>query len=89
MFCAPRIDFDGAEGVVFRSDVLRARTLFPRYRGSRIPFSSFAGPDSFSTVPRALVSIFMFRAPELGFEGTEGVMSRFHVLRARTRFTRY
>jgi hypothetical protein len=31
----------------------------------------------------------MFCAPELVFDGTEGVESRFHVLRSRTRFQRY
>jgi hypothetical protein len=31
----------------------------------------------------------MFCAPGLGFDGTEGVMSCFHVLRTRTRFRQY
>jgi hypothetical protein len=69
----------------------------------RVPFSRFARPDSFSAVPRALGLVFMFcartrfrRVPfscfallGLVFGGTEGVGSRFHVLRARTRFWRY
>jgi hypothetical protein len=33
--------------------------------------------------------VFLFCAPELIFGGTEGVGSRFHVLRSRNRFQRY
>jgi hypothetical protein len=40
-------------------------------------------------VPRASGPVFMFCAPGLIFDGTEGVGSRFHVLRARTNFRRY
>jgi hypothetical protein len=68
---------------------LHARTHFRRYRGRRIPFTCFALPDSFSVVPRASGTIFMFCAPGLIFGSTEGVRSRFHVLRARTHFRRY
>jgi hypothetical protein len=42
--------------------------------------------DSFSTVPRASTPIFMFCAPRLIFGDSEGVGSRFHVLRSRTHF---
>jgi hypothetical protein len=68
---------------------LRARTRFRRYRGRWISFSFFTLPDSFSTVPRASGPVFMFCAPGLIFGVTEGVGSRFHVLRSRTRFWRY
>jgi hypothetical protein len=86
MFCAPGLVFDGTEGVGSRFHVLRTRT---RFWGRRIPFSSFAHPDSFSAVRRASNPAFMFCAPGLVFDGTEGVGSRFHVLQARTHFWRY
>jgi hypothetical protein len=89
LFCAPGIVFDGAVGVVSRLHVLRARTRFRRYRGRRHPFSCFARPNSVSTVPRASCLVFMFCAPRLIFGGTDGVVSRFHVFRARTRIQRY
>jgi hypothetical protein len=89
MFCAPRPGFDGTEGVMSRFLVLRARNSFRRYRGRHVQFSCFARLDSFSAVPRASALVFMFCAPGLGFDSTEGVMSRFHVLRARTRFQPY
>jgi hypothetical protein len=55
----------------------------------QVPFSCLARPDSFSMVPRATGPVFMSCAPGLNFGGTEGVGSRFHVLRARTHFRRY
>jgi hypothetical protein len=89
MFCAPGLIFSGTEGVESRFHVLRSRTRFQRYRGRRVPFSCFAFPDSFSAVPRASGLLFIFCAPELIFGGTEGVASRFHVLRSRTHFRWY
>jgi hypothetical protein len=83
MFCAPRLVFGGAEGVGSRSHVLRYRTHFRRYQGCRVPFSCFARPGSFSAVPRASGPVLMFCAPGLIFGVTEGVGSRFRVLRAR------
>jgi hypothetical protein len=68
--------------------VLRSRTRFQRYRGCRVPLSCFARPNSFSAVPRASDPVFMFSAPEHVFGGTEGVVSRFHVLRSRNLFRR-
>jgi hypothetical protein len=88
-FCAPELVFDGTEGVGSRFQVLCARTHFRRYRGRRVPFSCFACPDYFSVVPRASGPVFTFCAPELVFGGTEGVGSRFHVLRFRTHFRQY
>jgi hypothetical protein len=52
----------------------------------RVPFKCVARPNSFSAVPRASGLDFMFCAPRLIFDGTEGVGSRFHVLRSRTNF---
>jgi hypothetical protein len=89
MFFAPGLVFGGTEGVGSRFHVLRSRTHFRRYRGRRVPFSCFALPDSFSAVPRASGPIFMFCALGLLLSGTEGVGSRFHVLRSRTRFQRF
>jgi hypothetical protein len=89
MFCAPGHIFGGTEGFGSLFHVLRYRTRFRRYRGRRFPFSCFALPDSFSTMPWASGPIFMFCVPETVFNGTEGVGSRFHVFRSRTRFRRY
>jgi hypothetical protein len=85
----PGLVFGGTEGVGSRFHVLRSRTRFQRNRWRRVPFSFFACPDSFSAVPRAFGPVFKFSVPRLVFGGTEGVGSRFHVLRARTRFRRY
>jgi hypothetical protein len=88
MFCAPRLIFDGTEGVLSRFHVLRALTHFRRFRGRRVPFSCFSGPDSFSAVPTASSPVFMFCAPGLISGSTEGVDSIFNALRSRTRFQR-
>jgi hypothetical protein len=89
IFCPPVLVFDGTEGVGTRFHVLFSRTRFRRCRVRRGPFSCFARPDSFSTVPRASCPVFMFCAPGIIFNGTEGVGSRLHVLCSRTRFRRY
>jgi hypothetical protein len=81
MLCAPVLVIGGAEGIGSRVHVLRAHTCFRRYRGRQVPFSCCANPGSCSAVPRASGPIFMFCAPGLVFGGTEGVGSRFHVLR--------
>jgi hypothetical protein len=88
MFSAPGLVFNGTYGVGSRFHVLRIRTLFRQYRGRRVPFSCFVRLDSFSAVSRASGLVFMFCAPELLFGCIEGVGSRFHVLRSRTRFRR-
>jgi hypothetical protein len=89
MFCAAGLVFGGIEGVRPCFHVLRAWTLFRWYQGRRVPFSCFSCPSSFSTVPRALGSVFMFCAPGLIFGVTEGIRSRFRVLCARTSFRGY
>jgi hypothetical protein len=48
----------------------------------QVPFSCFALSNSFSTVPRVSGPVFMFYAPNLVLGGTEGALSRFHVLRS-------
>jgi hypothetical protein len=80
--------FGSTAGIGSRFHVLLAQTRFRRYRGRQLPFSCFVLPDSFSAVPRAFVHVFMFCAPGHIFGGTEGVGSRFHVLRVETRFRR-
>jgi hypothetical protein len=89
MFCAPGFVFGFIEGVGFRFHVLRSSTRFRRCRVRRVPFSCFARPDSFSTIPRASGLVYMFCAPGLVFGGIEGVQSRFHVLGAQTHFRRF
>jgi hypothetical protein len=89
MFCAKGIVFGGTEGVGTLFHVLRSRTHFVRYRERRVPYSCFALQESFSAVLSASGSVFMFSALKHVFGGTEGVGSRFHVLRSRIRFRRY
>jgi hypothetical protein len=52
MFCAPGLIFGCTEGVASCFHVLRSWRRFPRYRGRRVPFSSFELSDSFSAIPR-------------------------------------
>jgi hypothetical protein len=61
----------------------------PKYRGRRLPFLGFALPDPISAIPRVSGPILMFCAPRLIFGGTEGVRSRFLVLRSQIDFQRY
>jgi hypothetical protein len=79
IFCAPVLIFGGIKGVGSRFNVLCSGTSFRRFRGRRVSFSCFALPDSFSAVPRASGPAFMFCALGLVFDGTEDVVSRFHV----------
>jgi hypothetical protein len=88
MFCAPKLVLGGTEGVGSRSHVLLSLTRFGRYRGCWVPLSCLALPDSFSMILRAPCFIFIFCAPGPVLSGSEGVISRFHVLRSRTRFGR-
>jgi hypothetical protein len=89
MFCVPVLIFSGSAGVGSRLHGLRSRTRFRRYRWRQVPFSCFAIPDSFSTVPRASSLVFMFYATDLILDGIDGIGSRFNVLRSRTRFRRF
>jgi hypothetical protein len=89
MFCALKLIFGGIVGVMSRFHVLRSRTHFLRYRGRPILFLCFPLPDMFLAVWRASGSIFMFCASELVFIGTDGFVSRFHVLPSQSRFPRY
>jgi hypothetical protein len=89
MFCTPGLIFVGNRGVSSLFHVLHSRTDFRRYQGRQVPVSCFALLDSFSAEPRLSGPVFMFCAPRLIFDGTEGVGSRFNVLRARTGFRRY
>jgi hypothetical protein len=89
IFCAPGLDFGGAECVGCHFHVSFSRNRFRRCRVRQVPFSSFALPYSFSVVPSASGPVFMLCAPVLIFNGTEGVRSRFHILCARTHFRRY
>jgi hypothetical protein len=86
MFCAPGLVFGSTDGVGSRFHVLRSRTRFRWYGGRRVPFSCFARPDSFSAETRVPGPVFMFCASGVVSRGTEGVGSRFQVLRSRTRF---
>jgi hypothetical protein len=88
-FYASSLVFKGTEAVGARFHVLSAPTRFRRYQGRRVPFSCFARPNSFSTVPMASGPIFIFYAPGLVFDGTEGVGSRFHVVPSQTGFRRF
>jgi hypothetical protein len=89
-FCVLVLVFGGFEGVGSRFHFLHARTHFGRYRRRRVSFLCFARPDSFWAVPtavsRASGPVFKFCASGFVFGGSEGVGSRFHVLRSWTRF---
>jgi hypothetical protein len=89
MFCAPGYILGGTEGARSRFHVLRAQTRLPWYQGRRHPFSCFARNDSFSAVPRVSGPVFKFCALRLDFHGIVALLSRFHVLRARTHFRSY
>jgi hypothetical protein len=89
LFCAPGLILAEPRGSGSRFKVLRPRTHFRRYRVRRVSFSCFALPDSFLAVTRALGPVFMFCAPVLVFDDTEGVRSHFHVFRLHTHFRRY
>jgi hypothetical protein len=89
MFCAPGDIFGSTVGVGSRFHVLRSGTHFRRCRVRLVPFKCFVRLDSFSAVPRASCPVFMFCAPGLIFGDAEGVGSRCHVWRSRTRFQRY
>jgi hypothetical protein len=89
MFYAPGIIFGGTEVIGSRFHIWRAKTLFRQYRGRRLPFLCFALPDSFPEVSRSSGPVFMFCAPVFVFGCTEGVRSRFHILRNQTRFRLY
>jgi hypothetical protein len=69
--------------------LFRFRTRFWRYRGCRVSFSCFALPDLVGSVQRASGPVFMFCAPGLAFDGTEGAWPCFHVLRSRNRLGPY
>jgi hypothetical protein len=84
-----RTHFDSTVGVVSHFHVLRSMIRFRRYRRRRVQLSCYALPDTFSAGPWALGPVFLFCAPGLIFGGIEGIVSRFHVLRSRTRFRRY
>jgi hypothetical protein len=88
MFCAPGLIFSGTKGVASRFHVLRSQNHFRRYLGRRVPFSFFALPNSFLTIPRLSGPVFIFCAPELIFDGFGGVESSFHVLSSRNHFRR-
>jgi hypothetical protein len=89
MISAPELIYGGTEGVTSHLHNMLSRTHFLRYRGRHVPFSCFAFSDSFSTVKMAPGPVFIFCAFRLIFGVTEGVGSRFHVLRSRTHFRRY
>jgi hypothetical protein len=99
MFCAPDLIFGGPEGDGFRFNVLRAGNNFRRYGGRRVPISCFALLESFLTVPSVSGPVFKYRgyqvplsffcSPGLAFGSTEGIGSRFDVLRSASCFSRY
>jgi hypothetical protein len=80
MFYALDLVWGCIEGVRSRFHVFCSRTCFGRYRGSLTLFSYFALSDSFWAL--LLGPVFMFYAPDLVLGGTEGALSRFHVLRS-------
>jgi hypothetical protein len=88
MFCVPVLVFGDTEGVGSRFHVLCTRTNLWWYRRRPLSFSCFALTETFSAVCRPSGPVFMFCVPEHIFGGTNGVRSRFHVLRSQPLFRR-
>jgi hypothetical protein len=89
MFCTPGLVFGSTDDVHSCFHVLRRRTRSRLFCRRRVPFSCFASPNSLSAVPRASRPVFKFCTSGHVFGDSEGVGSRFHALRSRTRFRRY
>jgi hypothetical protein len=89
MFCVAEPVLGGIVDVRSSFHILRSLTHFGQYRGRQVSFSCFPLLNSFSAVPRASGLVFMFCAPVLVFEGTDGAGSHFYVLRSRTCFVRF
>jgi hypothetical protein len=89
MFRTPGLVFGGIEGVGYRFHVLNSHTHFRRYRGRHVLFLYCALPEMLLVVLRASGPFLTFYASKLVFSCTEGVGSRFHILRAWTRFRQY
>jgi hypothetical protein len=89
IFCTHGLILGGIVGAGSSFHVLRSRTRFGRYQVCWVSFACFVLPYSFSMVPWALGPFFKFCAPRPVLGGTEGVRSRFHVLRSLTHFRRY
>jgi hypothetical protein len=60
VFYAPKLIFGGFEVDVSHFLILRARTRLRRFREHRDPFLCFMLPESFSAVPRASGTVFIF-----------------------------
>jgi hypothetical protein len=86
MFCVARFISGNTERVESQFHILHSLIHFLRNRGSRVSYSCFALPDSFSAESRELGPVFMFCTPGPILCGIEGVGSSFHVLRSRTHF---
>jgi hypothetical protein len=88
VFCVSRLIFGGIEGVGSSFYVLRSKTHFGRYVGRRVQFLCFWLPGPYSEVPRVSGPIYMFCAPRIIFNGTDGIGSSFHGVHSRTHFRR-
>jgi hypothetical protein len=62
---------------------------FPTVTRASGPAFILMHSDPFSAIPWVRGPVFMFCAPRSIFGGTEGVRTRFHVLRSRNHFRRY
>jgi hypothetical protein len=89
IFCTHGLILCGIVGAGSSFHVLRSRTCFGRYRVCWVSFACLVLPYSFSVVPWAPGPFFKFCAPRPVLGGTEGVRSRFYVLRSLTHFRRY
>jgi hypothetical protein len=91
MFSAPRIIFDGTEGVGSRFSCFVLPDSFSAVPRVSDPVFMFCAPGLIfgGSVCVGSHPVFMFSAPGHVFGETKGIGSRFDVLRARTRFRRY
>jgi hypothetical protein len=89
MFLAPEHIFSGIVGVRSCFHILLSQTSFRWYLRSRVSFSCFALPNSFSVDPWASAPSFHVLRSQTRFGGTEVIGSRFNVWPTRTRFRRF
>jgi hypothetical protein len=86
IFVSDLVRSNESDQIEFLSDTYLSHAGFTLISIELNSFSCFALQDQFLTVKRAIGSVFMFCAPRLIFDCTEGVRSCFHVLRSRTHF---
>jgi hypothetical protein len=86
MFCTPLLVFADTEGVGSRLHVLRSQNSFSAVPRASCPIFLVLRARTRFRCSEGVGPVFKYCALRLIFGGTEGVGSRFHVLRSRTHF---